>query len=121
MSIPLRNKLGDIIDYALVSPQDFDRVNQYKWNKCTMHGYVQCKIKGKSWRLHRYIKQELECINIDGVGLNKKAGTWRARVTIDGKEISLGTFKTELEAAHAREEKIKKLSPYSRLNLLNLL
>jgi hypothetical protein len=34
MSIPLRNKLGDIIDHALVSPQDFDHVNQYKWNKC---------------------------------------------------------------------------------------
>ena len=33
--IPLRNKNGDIIDYAYVSPEDYENVNQYKWCKLT--------------------------------------------------------------------------------------
>jgi hypothetical protein len=30
--IPLRNKKKEIIDYALVSNEDYDRVNKYKWH-----------------------------------------------------------------------------------------
>jgi hypothetical protein len=39
-----------------------------------------------------------------GVHLNKKSGKWRAKVRIDGKQITLGSHDSELEAALAREK-----------------
>ena len=33
MNIPLRNKDKDIVDYAIVSPNDYEKVNEYKWNR----------------------------------------------------------------------------------------
>ena len=35
------------------------------------------------------------------VGVNKSRNMWRARISLDGKKISIGTFKTELQAAKA--------------------
>ena len=31
--IPLRNRKEEIIDHALVSPEDFERVNQHRWHR----------------------------------------------------------------------------------------
>ena len=38
-----------------------------------------------------------------GVNWEKSRGTWRARVKVSGKQIHLGYYATELEAAQARE------------------
>lgn len=51
-----------------------------------------------------------------GVSYYNRLKKWVSRATINGKEVHLGSFDTELEAAQVRETKIKELSPYSRLN-----
>ncbi len=39
-----------------------------------------------------------------GVGVTEHHGKWRARITIAGKEVYLGTFGTEKEGVEARKE-----------------
>jgi hypothetical protein len=56
--IPLRNKKKEIIDYTLVSKDDYEHLNKLFWNK-DRNGYVQGY---KSWFLHRYILIELHKI-----------------------------------------------------------
>jgi len=48
--IPLKNKLGEIIEYALVDKNDFERVNDIRWY--LGDGYASSKIGG---RMHRFI------------------------------------------------------------------
>lgn len=57
--IPLKNKQCEIIDHTIVSPEDYDHLNSFKWYK-DKENYVKSFIKDadgkfKSWRLHRYI------------------------------------------------------------------
>ena len=33
--IPLRNRDGEIIDHAIVSEEDFEHLNSFKWHKTT--------------------------------------------------------------------------------------
>lgn len=40
--IPLRNKKKEIIDYALVSEEDFDHLNQFKWSLHTVGMCHRC-------------------------------------------------------------------------------
>lgn len=54
MEIPLKNRKGKIVDYALVSEEDYLNLSQYKWSKGRQN-YISGSINGKSWRLHRYI------------------------------------------------------------------
>jgi hypothetical protein len=50
-----------------------------------------------------------------GITRNKKG--WQARITVDGKRISLGLFKNELEAALAYDTKAKELfGEYAKCN-----
>lgn len=52
-----------------------------------------------------------------GVSWHKKTKLWRARITIKGKDFSLGYFKTELEAAFAYDIAAKTMFPkYGSLN-----
>lgn len=72
--IPLRNKNKEIIDYCLVSSEDFDILNKYKW--CIGEGYVMGTINKKMWRIHRYIMIEIlnnkhDKIKIDHINSNK--------------------------------------------------
>jgi hypothetical protein len=39
-----------------------------------------------------------------GVTYHKDSGRWRARVTVEGKRISLGGYETEIEAAQAYDK-----------------
>jgi hypothetical protein len=52
--IPLKNKKGDIIGNAIVSPEDYEHLNKFKWCK-DKENYVKTMIDGKNIRLHRYI------------------------------------------------------------------
>ena len=52
--IPLKNKEGYIIDFAIVSPEDFDIVMKFSWNK-KPDGYAQGSINNKNIYLHQYI------------------------------------------------------------------
>lgn len=54
MEIPLKNNKGEIVDYAIVSEEDFEHLDKFKWCK-NNDGYVVGKINRKSYRIHRYI------------------------------------------------------------------
>jgi hypothetical protein len=61
--IPLRNNKKEIIDYALVSNEDFEEVNKYKWHICNLdNGYkrVQGMVNKKTTRLSHFIKGKPE-------------------------------------------------------------
>lgn len=51
MEVKLTGKYGDT---ALVSPEDYDRVNQYSWHQ-NKKGYVSGYVNGKSLKLHHFI------------------------------------------------------------------
>ena len=51
--IPLRNIKGEIIDHTIVSPEDYEHLNQYKWYKAL--GYVKTGNKKSTMFMHRYI------------------------------------------------------------------
>ena len=56
--IPLRDKTG-IIDYAYVSKEDYENVNQYKWNKMKTSSdelyYAGSTQKGDILKMHQFI------------------------------------------------------------------
>ncbi len=54
--ITLRNKKKEIVDYTIVSREDYDKVMKYKWHKSDKT-YVSGTIKNKSIRLHRFIME----------------------------------------------------------------
>jgi hypothetical protein len=52
--IPLRNRAGVIIEYALVDEDDFEKVNKYKW--ClNAGGYAQGTVDKKIILLHHFV------------------------------------------------------------------
>ena len=45
-SIPLRNKAKEIVDYTIVSEEDYEELSKYKW--CKSNNYVQGNIDKKN-------------------------------------------------------------------------
>jgi hypothetical protein len=45
-----------------------------------------------------------------GVGFHKSTNKWRSRIQIDGKNIWLGVFVTEIEASNAYQNALKSIS-----------
>jgi len=45
-----------------------------------------------------------------GVSRLKTSNTWRARISINGKEITIGCYKTEIEASIAYQNKLQSLT-----------
>jgi hypothetical protein len=45
-----------------------------------------------------------------GVSYLKKRNKWRSRITINGKEVFLGEYKTEIEASNAYDAKLKEIN-----------
>jgi len=55
--IPLRNKEGIIVEFALVDEKDFERVNAHKWSLCRGL-YANSNIKGKKFKMHHFVFQK---------------------------------------------------------------
>ncbi len=83
--IPLRNKEGVIIEYALVDEDDFEKVNKSKWSYAK--GYALANIQSKTTKLHHFVFNTPEKGNvidhIDQDRLNCKKSNLR--------EVSLST------------------------------
>jgi hypothetical protein len=68
--IPLRNREGVIIEFALVDEEDFEKVNKYKWS--VSNCYAQGIVEGKTIPLHHYILKKPKNGNvIDHVNQDK--------------------------------------------------
>lgn len=78
--IPLKNFKGDIIDYALIDEDDYERVSKYKWHllkhqtKTSTHKYAHGGPIEKQIRLHHFINgkppKNMVTDHLDGDGLN---------------------------------------------------
>ena len=55
--IPLRNREGVIVEFALVDEKDFERVNAHKWHLAP-GWYCQCKISNNSVKMHHFVFQK---------------------------------------------------------------
>lgn len=130
MKIIRRN--GDI-KYTIIDADDVERVYNHCW-RYGDNGYVSTTINGKLIYLHRFItgydgkldidhinKNKLDnrkenlrivqrVINIlnkysEGVSFRKDRNKYRAYISLNGKQISLGLYETYNEARKAREAK----------------
>lgn len=90
---------------------DFDRLNNQKHNlRIATHSENQRNKRRRVDNKSGYI----------GVSLDKKYGTWRAQAMKDGKQISVGSYKTAKEAAVARDNYVKSsYGSFVRLNFPN--
>lgn len=51
--IPLRNRLGEVVGYALVDDADYQNVKHYRWSRDGK--YVSAWVGGRMQRLHRVL------------------------------------------------------------------
>lgn len=77
--IPLRDKTGKIINFALVDEEDYDNVMKYTWHQAKQDNnltYVQSHINGIKTKLHHFILGKPNNDNVihhrDHNGLNNK-------------------------------------------------
>ena len=138
--------------YAIVDPQDYDRLSQYNWhaviapNTCYAARSQTCKLTGRTTKIpmHRSIipiPNNMLCDHINHIGLDNRSAnlrpataaqnswnrkkqsgptsskykgvhktisnTWSSKITVLGKRIHLGSFKTETAAARAYDSAAK--------------
>lgn len=88
MNIPLRNKDKNIVDYTIVSIDDYEHVNKYRWNRRVQitktnkneKKYVKSKINGEYTTLHHYLlgkKENMIIDHINGNGLDNRRDNLR--------------------------------------------
>jgi hypothetical protein len=55
--IPLRNRDGVIVEFALVDSKSFEKVNAYKWHLAPQR-YAQSRISGTNTKMHHFVFQK---------------------------------------------------------------
>lgn len=112
--IPLRNLNGDIVDYAIVSTEDFDKVNKRKWSKQIKSEnlfYALSNQNNNPIRMHQFIMGKapkgLIISHINGNGLDNRR-----------ENLSFATQSQNMQNTDKRENttsKFKGVSYNSRL------
>jgi len=68
-----------------------------------------------SWNMSKPLKAS--CSKYKGVAFHKREKKWSAQIIIDGRQISLGTFEDETEAAKEYDKAAKKyFGQFAKLN-----
>lgn len=100
--------------------------NAYNYYASILHGEFaalnECPFMDKDeWELHKTTKKKSEIKSkYIGVGWNKRKGKWRAYTSKDGKQVHIGYFTDEDEAARAYNEKCIQLNlPEDKLNKIS--
>ena len=148
--IPLHNRVGDLVAYALVDDEDYFEAALYRWS-FSSDGYAQRGIRNADGRLsseslHVFLKGRRPGYTIDHINRNKldcrrsnlrwatasqqgqnreawglsefngiswdndRGGSWRARITVDGRTIRIpGRYQREEDAARAYDRKAIEL------------
>lgn len=57
LAVQLRNRRGDVIALAVISPEDESRVAAYSWSMERRGGYAKAQVDGKCISLHSFIHQ----------------------------------------------------------------
>jgi hypothetical protein len=70
VEVVIYNKNREEIARALIDLDDLDRVNNHTWT-LTSHGYLECKVKQKLIRLHRFITNATQGTDVDHKDGNK--------------------------------------------------
>lgn len=94
-------KCGDISDNI-----DIDHKDRNRLNNCVNNLRIATKQQNS---FNRGVQSNNASSRYKGVKLNKKNGNWIARITIDGKEIRIGTFTSEIACANAYNHRAKEL------------
>ena len=76
-SIPMKNRVGDVIAQTIVSPEDFEKVSDYKWHLIgERNKYASTKINKKNVMLHHLIigkpEEGMVVDHINGNGLDNR-------------------------------------------------
>ena len=98
MEIKLTGKLGGI---AIVSPEDYELVSQYKWHN-TPKGYAIGKIGNKMMRMNRFIMNDPKGKVIDHINRNK----------LDNRRENLRIYTTLQNGQNKSIKKTKTTSIY---------
>ena len=69
--ILLYNKQGREVARAKIDLDDIDKIKQYKWYYDNINGYVLCSNKGNVIRLHRFIMNCPEGMEVDHINHKK--------------------------------------------------
>ncbi|MFD0587626.1 hypothetical protein ACFQZE_06400 [Paenibacillus sp. GCM10027627] len=116
-------------DYSTYVDMNFNNeiaaANAYNYFAIKLHGEFavlnDCPFMAMElWETFKTSKKKAE-INSKyiGVGWNKKRRKWRAYAFKDGKQVHIGYFETELEAAETYNKKCTELGfPIEKLNII---
>jgi HNH endonuclease/AP2 domain len=110
-SIPMKNRVGDVIAQTIVSPEDFEKVSHYKWHLIgERNKYASTKINKKNVMLHHLIigkpEEGMVVDHINGNGLDnrrenlrhasKKQNSQNRSVIVSNKtSVYIGVSKTK--------------------------
>lgn len=85
---------------VVVNHKDFNKLNNQSNN-----------LELTTQRENANLKHIKSSSKYTGVGWNKKANKWRARIFINGAEKHLGLFKNEYDAHLAYQKELKEINP----------
>ncbi len=131
MKIPLTNRFGKVLAWALIDERDANRVNWHPWRKSgryavafingrltSLHGLILGKKRGyeidhinrnplDNRRSNlRFVTHRENMRNNNALGVSRIGARWRAYFVRDGKQYHVGCFDSKLDAHTARQRAV---------------
>lgn len=126
----MRNIHNEIIDYAIVSPEDYETVNKYRWNRRVQTNkttksekkYVKSKINGVYTSLHKFILGSKENMIIDHInsdGLDNRRENLRFLTFSDNNQNRIKKQNSSSNYIGVSKQKGKFVAKYANIRLGN--